>query len=132
MYFHRFQVRYFSDNLQQPHCYCKDRATPERRSKCHLMYKIHHQVKYQCLNANTLNCSRHLAFHASLVMVKLVNLIILLCNQWQLTSSNCTCSTVFTMHLTEVHQHLYVVRAIINSAIIQSLIKHMLPFVIIV
>ena len=99
------------------------------------MYKIHHQVKYQCLNANTLNCSCHLAFRASLVMVKLVNLIKLLCNQRQLTSSNCTCSTVFyyyCMHLTEVHQHLYVVRAIIDPAIIQSLIKHMLLLVILI
>ena len=27
--FHRFQVRHFSNNFEQSHCYCKDGATPE-------------------------------------------------------------------------------------------------------
>ena len=52
--FHRFQVRHYSNNLEQSPCYCKMGATPDSRFKCLWTYKIHHQAKYQRLNANTL------------------------------------------------------------------------------
>ena len=43
-----------------------DGATPESRSKCLWTYKIHHQVKYQCLNANTLYVATILFSRSSL------------------------------------------------------------------
>ena len=52
--FHRFQVRHFSNNFERSPCYCKMGATLESRFRSLLTYTIHHQAKYQRLNANTL------------------------------------------------------------------------------
>ena len=60
--FHRFQVRHFSNNFEQPYGNYENVATPKSRSKSLLMHKIHHQGKYQRVNANTLYCSCPLVF----------------------------------------------------------------------
>ena len=45
-----------------------DGATPDSRFKCLLTYKIHHQAKYQRLNANTLYVAAIFFTRASLIM----------------------------------------------------------------
>ena len=52
--FHRFQVHHFSNNFEQSPCYCKMGQRQRADLLCLLTYKIHHQAKYQRLNANTL------------------------------------------------------------------------------
>ena len=52
--FYRFQVRHFSNNFEQSYGYCEDGAMPKSRFKCLWTFKDLHQVKYQCVNANTL------------------------------------------------------------------------------
>ena len=52
--FHRFQVRHFSNNLEQSPCYCKMGQRQVADLSVFRKYKIHHQAKYQRLNANTL------------------------------------------------------------------------------
>ena len=53
--FHCFQVRHFSNNFERSPCYnCKMGATLESRFRSLLTYTIHHQAKYQRLNANAL------------------------------------------------------------------------------
>ena len=51
--FHHFQVRHFNNVLEQSWCHCGVGATPARRSNCIQTRRIHHQVKYRRLNANT-------------------------------------------------------------------------------
>ena len=51
--FHHFQVRHFNNVFEQSWCHCRVGATPAMRSNCLQTYRIHHQVKYQRLNANT-------------------------------------------------------------------------------
>ena len=51
--FHHFQVRHFSNVFEQSGCHCRVGATSARRSNCLQTRRIHHQVKYRRLNANT-------------------------------------------------------------------------------
>ena len=51
--FHHFQVRQFNNIFEQSWCRCRVGATPARRSNCLQTRRIHHQVKYRRLNANT-------------------------------------------------------------------------------
>ena len=51
--FHHFQVRHFNNIFEQSWCRCRVGATPARRSNCLQTRRIHHQVKYRRLNANT-------------------------------------------------------------------------------
>ena len=51
--FHHFQVRHFNNVFKQSWCHCRVGATPARISNCLQTLRIHHQVKYQHLNANT-------------------------------------------------------------------------------
>ena len=51
--FHRFQVRHSNNVFDQSWCHCVVGATPASRSNCLQTRRIHHQVKYQRLNANT-------------------------------------------------------------------------------
>ena len=51
--FHHFQVRHFNNVFEQSWCHCRVGATPARRSNCLQTRRIHHQVKYWRLNANT-------------------------------------------------------------------------------
>ena len=51
--FHHFQVHHFNNVFEQSWCHCRVGATPARRSNCLQMRRIHHQVKYWRLNANT-------------------------------------------------------------------------------
>ena len=51
--FHHFQVRHFNNVFEQSWCHCRVGATPASRSNCLQSRRIHHQVKYRRLNANT-------------------------------------------------------------------------------
>ena len=51
--FHHFQVRHFNNVFKQSWCHCRVGATPASRSNCLQTRRIHHQVKYRRLNANT-------------------------------------------------------------------------------
>ena len=51
--FHHFQVRHFNNVFKQSWCHCRVGATPASRSSCLQTRRIHHQVKYRRLNANT-------------------------------------------------------------------------------
>ena len=51
--FHHFQVRHFNNVFEQSWCHCRVGATSARRSNCLQTRRIHHQVKYWRLNANT-------------------------------------------------------------------------------
>ena len=51
--FHHFQVRHFNNFFEQSWCHCWVGATPASRSNCLQTRRIHHQVKYRRLNANT-------------------------------------------------------------------------------
>ena len=51
--FHHFQVRHFNNVFEQSWCHCRVGATPASRSNCLQTRRIHHQVKYRRLNANT-------------------------------------------------------------------------------
>ena len=51
--FHHFQVSHFNNVFEQSWCHCRVGATPASRSSCLQTRRIHHQVKYRRLNANT-------------------------------------------------------------------------------
>ena len=51
--FHHFQVRHFNNVFEQSWCHCRVGATPAMRSNCLQTRRIHHQVKYWRLKANT-------------------------------------------------------------------------------
>ena len=51
--FHHFQVLHFNNVFELSWCHCRVGATPARRSNCLQTRRIHHQVKYRRLNANT-------------------------------------------------------------------------------
>ena len=51
--FHHFQVPHFDNVFELSWCHCRVGATPARRSNCLQTRRIHHQVKYRRLNANT-------------------------------------------------------------------------------
>ena len=67
--FHRFQVCHFSNNLEQSPCYCKMGQRQLQRADLSVFgrIKIHHQAKYQRLNANTLYVAAILFFRSTLL-----------------------------------------------------------------
>ena len=50
--FHHFQVRHFNNIFEQSLCHCRVGATSASRSNYLQTRRMHHQVKYRCLNAH--------------------------------------------------------------------------------